>query len=64
MDNSDRMRRNVLKLYQGRVRLDIRKNLISTRVVMHWHRLPREVVDSLSIKMSKECIDVVQKVMF
>jgi len=57
------MRRNVLKLHQGRVRLDIRKNLISTRVVMHWHRLPREVVDSLSIKMFKECIDVVRKVM-
>ena len=37
------------------------KNLFSGRVVMHWNRLPREVLESPSLEVFKERRDAALK---
>ncbi|KFP20537.1 hypothetical protein Z169_09639, partial [Egretta garzetta] len=42
---------------EGRFRLDRRKTFFTMRVVKHWNRLPREVMEAPSLETSKARLD-------
>jgi len=48
---------NGFKLAKGRFRLDIRKKLLTVRVVRHQNRVSREAVDALSLEAFKASLD-------
>jgi len=45
-------------LNSDRFRLDIRRKFFTQRVVTHWNRLPKEVVDAPFLEASKARLDV------
>jgi len=50
---SNGTRDNRQKLWYKRSHTNMRKNSFTERVTEHWNRLPREVVDSPSLKIFK-----------
>jgi len=56
---SERTRGKGHKLKYRKFRLNMKRKFFPLRVTEHWSMLPREVVDSPSLEISKTCLDEV-----
>jgi len=56
---SDRIRGNGHRLKHRTFHLNIGKCFFTVRVTEHWHRLPRDAVESLSLEILKSFLDMV-----
>ena len=50
-------RGNTLTLYQGRSKLDVRRNSFTQRIIPVWNSLPKEVVTANSLDSFKKNLD-------
>jgi len=59
VEPSDRTRGSGYQLKHRKFPLNIGKHFFTVRVTEHWHRLPREVVESQSLEILKAHLDMV-----
>lgn len=48
---------SIFKLKESRVRLDVKKKFFTVRLVRHWNKFPRVVVDVLFLEVFKAKLD-------